>query len=268
MLSLGFSPCPNDTFIFHALTHRIVDLRGHDFSVVIDDVESLNRRAAEHSLNITKVSCAAYVRFREYYRFLLSGGAFGRGCGPLVIAREPADAGFLAARTVAIPGELTTAFLLVRLLCDAAGLKPAQFVPMVFHEIMPAVAAGRVDAGVIIHEGRFTYRDHGLHALIDLGMWWEETTGLPIPLGGIIAEKRLGYTVIDDVEQIIRASVQYAFAHSEEAMPYIRRHAQELAEDTIRRHIALYVNDFTIDIGQEGRAALDELVRRAASAGF
>ncbi|HSW38439.1 MAG: hypothetical protein FD164_1523 [Nitrospirae bacterium] len=268
MLSLGFSPCPNDTFIFHALTHRAVDLRGYDFSVVIDDVEGLNRRASARALNIAKVSCAAYVRFSDQYRFLQSGGAFGRGCGPLVIAREHAGADFLNNRTVAIPGELTTAFLLIRLFCSAAGVEAAGFVPMVFHEIMPAVAAGRVDAGVIIHEGRFTYQNHGLRCLIDLGLWWEEATGLPVPLGGIIAEKNLGEHVISDAEQIIRESVRYAFAHPEAAMPYIRDHAQELAEDVIRRHIALYVNDFTISIGPEGRAALDELVQRAAAARF
>ncbi len=268
MLSLGFSPCPNDTFIFHALTHRAVNLHKYYFSVVIDDVEELNRRAAERMLNITKVSCAAFVGLRDHYRFLRSGGAFGRGCGPLVIAREPADAGFLNARTVAIPGELTTAFLLVRLLCEAAGLKPSRFVPMAFHEVMLAVAARRADAGVIIHEGRFTYRDLGLHALLDLGSWWEETTGLPIPLGGIIAEKKLGDIVISDIEQIILASVRHALAHPEAAMPYIKQHAREMADDVIRRHIQLYVNEFTLDIGQEGQAALDELVQRAAAARF
>jgi len=267
-MKLGFSPCPNDTYIFYALANHLIDSRGYDIEFVIDEVESLNRRAMVGELPVSKVSCAAFIRLRDRYRFLKSGGAFGRGCGPLVVGRKKVDASFLQGRTIAIPGEATTAHLLIRLYCDAAGVAPKAFVPMVFHEVMPAVAAGRVDAGVIIHEGRFTFGSWHLHAWIDLGGWWEKTTGLPLPLGGIVAEKALGEKTLQDLEGLIRASVGYASAHPGEAMPFIRRHAQEMADDVIRQHIALYVNEFSMDIGDEGTAALDELLRRASAAGF
>lgn len=267
-LTIGYSPCPNDTFIFHALANRVIDLRGYDLEPYIADVETLNRLAVSDALPVSKVSCAAYARLRTTHRFLTSGGAFGRGCGPLVVARTNTSPRLLDGATIAIPGELTTAHLLLRLFADASGIRPARYVPMVFHEIMPAVAAGQVDAGVIIHEGRFTYRQAGLHALIDLGAWWEETTGLPIPLGGIIAQQSLGDRVIRDLESLIAASLRHAQAHPDEAMPYIRQHAQELSDEVIRQHIGLYVNDFSIDSGPEGQAALDELISRAERAGF
>lgn len=267
-LALGFSPCPNDTFIFHALANRVIGMHGYEFELCIDDVEALNRRAVSGELAVTKVSCAAYLRLRKTHRFLRSGGAFGRGCGPLVVARTQGSPGLLADATVAIPGELTTAHLLLRLFAQDSGIRPAQYVPMVFHEIMPAVAAGQVDAGVIIHEGRFTYGKAGLHSLIDLGAWWETTTGLPIPLGGIIAQQSLGDRVINDIEELIRASIRHARTHTAEAMPYIRHHAQELSDEVIRQHIELYVNDFSLDSGSEGQTALDELADRADSAGF
>lgn len=267
-LCLGFSPCPNDTFIFYALANRVIGMRGHAFDLCIDDVEALNRKAVHGELPVTKVSCAAYVRLRQTHRFLKSGGAFGKGCGPLVVARTAGTPDMLDNATVAIPGELTTAHLLLRLHADAAGIRPARYVPMVFHEIMPAVAAGRVDAGVIIHEGRFTYHQAGLQALVDLGVWWETTTGLPIPLGGIIAHRSLDGQAIDDIEAMIRESIAYARSHEVEAMPFIRQHAQELSDDVIRQHIRLYVNDFSIDHGPEGQAALDELISRAERAGF
>lgn len=267
-LALGFSPCPNDTFIFYALAHRKIGLRGYAFDLCIDDVEALNRRAMQGSLPVTKVSCAAYVHLQKTHRFLRSGGAFGRGCGPLVVARENRQSALLDGASIAIPGELTTAHLLLRLFADASGIRPARVVPMVFHEIMPAVASGAVDAGVIIHEGRFTYAAAGLHALVDLGAWWEQTTGLPIPLGGIIAQSALGDQVIGDIESIIRESLTYARMNPDEAMPYIRQHAQELSDEVIRQHIGLYVNELSADFGPEGLAALDELAARAAAAGF
>jgi len=267
-LALGFSPCPNDTFIFYAIANRKIGLHSYSFDLCIDDVEALNRRAIYGSLPVTKVSCAAYIRLQKTHRFLRSGAAFGRGCGPLVIARKNAQSGSLDGASIAIPGELTTAHLLLRLFANASGFRPARFVPMVFHEIMPAVASGAVDAGVIIHEGRFTYASAGLHALVDLGAWWEQTTRLPIPLGGIIAQSSLGDQVIRDIEDIIRESLAYARMHTEEAMPYIRQHAQELSDDVIGQHISLYVNDFSTDYGPEGLAALDELAARAAAAGF
>lgn len=267
-LALGFSPCPNDTFIFYALANRKIGLHGYAFDLCIDDVEALNRHAIQGSLPVTKVSCAAYIRLRQTHRFLRSGAAFGRGCGPLIVVRETPKTGMLDGASIAIPGELTTAHLLLRLFADASGFRPARFVPMVFHEIMPAVASGAVDAGVIIHEGRFTYAAAGLHSLMDLGVWWEQTTGLPIPLGGIIAQSSLGDQVIGDIEDIIRESLAYARRNPDEAMPYIRQHAQELSDDVIGQHISLYVNDFSADYGPEGLAALDELATRAAAAGF
>jgi 1,4-dihydroxy-6-naphthoate synthase len=209
------------------------------------------------------------LRLQDSHRFLRSGGAFGRGCGPLVIVRDAqAEPQNLNGATVAIPGELTTAYLLLRLFTDAMGCRPAQYIPMVFHEIMPAVAEGRADAGVIIHESRFTYQTLGLHRLVDLGAWWEETTGLPIPLGGIIAQKSLGVRVIEDMQELIRTSLAYTRTHPDEAMPFIRQHAQELADTVIQQHIELYVNDFSVDAGAEGAAALAELAARAKAAGL
>ena len=263
-LSLGFSPCPNDTFIFHALVKGIVEAPGFAFRERLEDVETLNRLAGEAALDVTKVSYGAIPHLVRDYVLLRSGGALGRGCGPLVVAREPFTAEELATKRIAIPGRNTTANLLLRLYAPGA----APGIERVYSEIMPAVERGEVDAGLIIHESRFTYPRHGLVKVVDLGEWWEATTGLPIPLGGILARRALGEDVIRAIDDAIRRSVEHAFAHPESWRDYVRAHAQEMDEAVQRKHIDLYVNRFTADLGDEGMRAIHELFTRARAAGI
>lgn len=258
-LSLGFSPCPNDTFIFHALVHGVVEVPGLSFTPRLEDVESLNHLAVAGELDVTKVSYGALPRLMGEYVLLRSGGALGRGCGPLVVARDRVDAADLRDLRIAIPGRMTTANLLLRLFDP--DLPPG--IEMVYSEIMPAVAAGRVDAGLIIHESRFTYPDHGLTMVVDLGEWWERTTGAPIPLGAIVARRGLGAEVIRSVEDGIRRSVRHAFHHPGQSAAYIAAHAQEMEPEVVRRHIELYVNEMSIDLGEEGEEAVRQLLSRA-----
>ncbi|MFL5540500.1 MAG: 1,4-dihydroxy-6-naphthoate synthase [Longimicrobiaceae bacterium] len=263
-LTLGYSPCPNDTFIFHALVSGLVTADGLAFAERLEDVETLNRLAEDAALDVTKVSYGAIPHLVRDYVLLRSGGALGRGCGPLVVAREGFDADRLGESRIAIPGRHTTANLLLRLF--APGAPPG--VEMVYSEIMPAVARGEVDAGLIIHESRFTYPQHGLVKVVDLGEWWEGATGLPIPLGGILARRDLGEETIRAVDGAIRRSVEHAFAHPADWRDYVRIHAQEMDEEVQRQHIDLYVNRFTADIGDEGERAIHELFERARAAGI
>ena len=255
MMEIAFSPCPNDTFIFNDLAHQ------SDIAAHLYDVEQLNRLAFEGRYDVTKLSFHAWLLLRETYQLLEVGAALGRGCGPLVIARgaEP-----LPERPrVALPGELTTAHLLYRL-CYGDG---AERVFMPFHEIMDALAAGEVDAGVIIHEGRFVFKERGFHCAQDLGGWWETETGLPIPLGCIAVRRNLGKEVISDIEQRLKNSIELAFAYPEKTQDYVRAHAQELDDGVMEEHIKTYVNTFTRGLGEEGRAAVTELEKRAFAAG-
>jgi 1,4-dihydroxy-6-naphthoate synthase len=262
-LTLGFSPCPNDTFIFHALVHGLLG-SGEVFRERLEDVETLNGLVLDGSLDVSKISFHLYGLVRDRYALLRSGGALGYGCGPLVVTRDAAAMEDLRGKRIAVPGRHTTATLLLRLFDPAL----ADLVHLPFHEIMPAVARGEVAGGVIIHESRFTYRDHGLRSLVDLGRWWEEETGSPIPLGCIVAKRSLGAEVIAEVERLIRESVLQAQGHPEEALPYIRAHSQEMSDEVCAAHIGLYVNDFSIDLGDEGIRAVDELLSRAESAGI
>lgn len=263
-LALGYSPCPNDTFIFHALAHGRVDVPGVRFRVRLEDVETLNRLAREGALDVAKVSYGAMPYLLDHYVLLRSGGALGRGCGPLLVAREPLDAAALRAGRIAIPGRLTTANLLLRLYDPRlpAGIET------VYSEILPAVARGEFDAGLIIHESRFTYPAHGLVALVDLGEWWEGATGAPIPLGAIVARRELGEERVRAIGSAIRRSLEHAFRHPEDSRDYVRAHARELDPDVIQRHIALYVNELSLDLGPEGERAVRELLARAAAAGL
>lgn len=263
-LTLGYSPCPNDTFIFYALVHGRVALPDCLIRERLEDVETLNQLARRGALDLTKVSYHALGHLLEDYTLLRSGGALGRGCGPLVVAAGETTMDRLRGRRLAIPGRLTTANLLLQLYGE--GFEDLLVLP--FDQIMPAVQAGQADAGVIIHESRFTYRQHGLFQVTDLGAWWETETGLPIPLGGILARRDLGPRLIEALDRSLAASVAYAFAHPGEARDYIRRHSQELADQVIESHIDLYVNDFSLDLGPEGIHAVTTLLDRARAAGL
>lgn len=263
--SIGYSPCPNDTFIFYALSHGLIKPAGwRPAQEVLADVETLNAWALEHRLDITKVSCHALGHVLDRYVLIRSGGALGRGCGPLIVSPRILDPAELAGLTVAIPGEYTTAAMLLRLFAPEC----RQTVTMRFDAIMPALAAGKVDAGVIIHESRFTYKEQGLQLVRDLGEWWEEVSGCPIPLGGIAVRRSLGPVMIGRVEAAIRESLQWAWANQPKCMGYIRQHAQEMEEGIIREHIGLYVNEFSEDLGPEGCAAVEIFLEKGREAGL
>jgi 1,4-dihydroxy-6-naphthoate synthase len=263
VLRLGFSPCPNDTFMFHALVEGLVTVPGVAFEPFLADIEELNRRAlGEDPLEVQKLSLGALSRAAERFSVLPAGAALGRGVGPLVVVPEdsPLEPGLrsLAGRRVAIPGLRTTANLLLRLF-GPPGIEPVE---MRFDRILAAVGSGAVDAGLIIHESRFTYGGHRLRALADLGEVWEAETGLPLPLGVIAARRGLPGRLVDAVGSAVRASVQCAFADPAASRSYVRAHSQEISDAVCDRHIALYVNEFSVDLGVEGRAAIDELLAR------
>ncbi|HEX9022132.1 MAG TPA: 1,4-dihydroxy-6-naphthoate synthase [Nitrospirota bacterium] len=259
ILSIGYSPCPNDTFIFYALIHGKVRVPGVEFKERLEDVETLNRMALDGRLDITKISYHAFGHLRGQYALLRSGSALGRGCGPLIVAKPGISLADLNEGTVAVPGKLTTAYLLLRLFDPA--LENVSIMP--FDRIMDAVSRGEAKAGLIIHESRFTYPLYKLEKLLDLGEWWEGHSGLPIPLGGILCKRSLGREVLLKVEEGIRDSLLYARTHSGEVMDYCRRHSQEMDETVMKRHIDLYVNDFTLDLGKEGLAAVQRLFDEA-----
>lgn len=265
LLTLGYSPCPNDTFIFHALVHGLIDTEGLAFRERLEDVETLNRMALGRELDVTKASFGAFGNWRNDYCLLRSGAALGRGCGPLVVSGPGMNLSDLKKARIAIPGELTTAFLLLRLFDPELG---ANAVSMPFNAIVRAVSEGRCDAGLIIHESRFTYHEAGLKKLVDLGEWWEKDTGLPIPLGGIFALRKLGADLTAIVERLIKKSLQYAWAHPSISSAYIKEHSQEIEEEVVRKHIDLYVNDFSEELGAVGAQAVEELLLRAETAGI
>ncbi len=256
-ISLGFSPCPNDTFIFYALAHKKIEM-DVEFFEILRDVETLNKMAFNKELDVTKASFHAFGFFREDYCLLHSGSALGRGCGPLIVAKKKIQYAELSRKSIAIPGKMTTAYLLLRLFNPEI----KNIVEMPFDRIMNAVSLGTVDAGLIIHESRFTYPSYNLVKLVDLGEWWEEETGLPIPLGGIFAKRKLGAAAIRKIDSLIKKSIEYAYRNPEEAREYIKSNAQELEDDVINQHIRLYVNDYTLEIG-DGVAAVEKLLKTA-----
>jgi 1,4-dihydroxy-6-naphthoate synthase len=264
-LSLGYSPCPNDTFIFSPLVSGKIHTNGLTFREVLEDVETLNQMALGSRLDITKASFHAFGHLRDDYCLLRSGGALGKGCGPLVVARESIEMPDLRGKTIAIPGELTTAFLLLQIF-DPELKRRVKIMP--FSSIIESVKGGEADAGLIIHESRFTFQRAGLKKVIDLGDWWEKETGHPVPLGGILGRRGLGADLLRQVEILLRKSVEYAFAHRGESVSYIKRHAQELEDEVINRHINLYVNDYSLDIGDSGERAVKELFRMAEGRGI
>lgn len=256
-LTIGFSPCPNDTFIFDALVNKKIDTGEFEFDVVLEDVQTLNRWAMQRRLDISKISYGVLPLLLDNYIVLNSGSALGKGVGPLLIVLpENKEEGLTNEKTVAIPGENTTAHMLFSLAYPQEVRK--QF--MMFNAVESAVINKEVDAGVIIHENRFTYQDKGLTKLADLGEYWEETTGNPIPLGGIVGKRALGVETLRKVDQLIKESVSYGFENYPDLSDYVCLHAQEMNEDVMRQHINLYVNDFSLDLGRQGKDAIVQLL--------
>ena len=256
-LTLGFSPCPNDTFIFYGLVHDKVDTEGLKFEIVMEDVEALNQRAFNNSLDVTKLSYHAFLHCVQHYSLLKSGSALGRNCGPLLI-QQKGNVPLTADSKIAIPGKNTTANLLLSIAFPHLQNK----LEMLFSDIEQAVIDGEVDAGLIIHENRFTFHEKGLEKIQDLGAFWEIETGLPIPLGGIVVKRELPLEVQQKVQRVLKRSVQHAFDHPKSAREYIRCYAQEMDEQVMYKHIKLYVNDFSLDLGEEGKQAVEEVFKR------
>ncbi len=257
--TLAFSPCPNDTFIFDALVNRKIDTEGIEFEVALEDVQTLNEWALQGRMDFSKISYGVLHLVQNEYTLLNSGGALGMGVGPLLISNAALDTNnyellqeWVNNHSIAIPGANTTAHLLFSLAFPNANNK----IFKVFHEIEEAILSGEVEAGVIIHENRFTFTAKGLTQLIDLGKYWEDTQQVPIPLGGIIGKKNIDLNIVKKVDLLIQKSVQYAFEHYPAIAPYVSEHAQEMSEEVMRKHINLYVNDFSIDLGENGRKAV------------
>jgi 1,4-dihydroxy-6-naphthoate synthase len=256
-LTFGYSPCPNDTFAFHAIAHGLVEAPFRIQPVLLD-IEELNRRAHLGEFDLTKLSVGAFASVGERYRMLRSGAALGHGVGPLVVARSPMALADVSGVRLAIPGRETTAYRLLRLAVPAI----TDPIELRYDRILGAVARGDVDAGLIIHESRFTYADHGLVQVADLGAWWERDTGLPVPLAGICARSNLDADTVAAAERAVRASVQYAFDHPEASRTYVRAHSQEMSDEVCDAHITLYVNAYSLDIGDDGLRAVARLVAR------
>jgi 1,4-dihydroxy-6-naphthoate synthase len=254
-LTFGFSPCPNDTFAFYALAHGLVEAPFRVRPVLLD-IEELNRRAHDAVFDLTKLSVGAFAGVGTRYRLLRSGAALGHGVGPLLVARTPVPLSDAAAGRIAIPGKETTAFRLLQLAAPRLG----EVVELRYDRILPAVARGEVDAGLIIHESRFTFADHGLSQVADLGDWWEEETGLPVPLAGICARADLDSDLVAAAERAIRASVARAFGNPSESRAWVRSHAQEMSDEVCDAHIRLYVNEHSLDLGDDGMRAVERLV--------
>ena len=262
-LSLGFSPCPNDTFIFDGMIHGKVDTEGLEFEVVLGDVEELNQRAFKGELDITKLSYHAYAFAMEDYILLNSGSALGNNCGPLLIAKRLLSPDEINPAKIAIPGKYTTANFLLSLAFPLATNKSA----FLFSEIENAVLNGTVDAGLIIHENRFTYQDKGLVKIMDLGEYWESTFNLPIPLGGIVIKRSLPLDIQQKVDRVLKRSVAFARQNPDQTLSYVSQHAQEMDSEIMLSHIGLYVNDYTEDLGIKGKAAVYQLFDTAVSRG-
>ena len=260
-ISLGFSPCPNDTFIFDALVHHKIDTKGFEFEVFMEDVSTLNDWALEGKLDITKLSFNTFLQCATSYALMHAGSALGKGVGPLLITHKKGmeqwleDPSFIEQATIAIPGLNTTANLLLQLAYPNATKKEV----MLFSEIEQALIDHKVDAGLIIHENRFTYQDKGLHKIKDLGDWWESTTSSAIPLGGIVAKRSLPKELCFQIDQLIKESIAYAWNNYPSLASFVKENAQEMSEEVMRKHIQLYVNDFSTDLGEEGTLAIQTL---------
>jgi len=258
-LTIGFSPCPNDTFIFDALVHHKIDTEGLDFDVYLGDVEDLNNKAFNQELDITKISYHAYGYLTDDYVLLNAGSALGKGCGPLLISKPTTQNTNLEKLKIAIPGKYTTANFLLSIAHPEATNK----IEMLFSDIENAVINEEVDAGLIIHENRFTYQDKGLEKIIDLGEYWENTTGHLIPLGGIIIKRDLPKETIQKVNRVLRNSIEYAFENPTEPIDYMQCNAQEMSKEVMMQHVELYVNKYSIDLGDQGKDAITQMFNLA-----
>ena len=259
-LSIAYSPCPNDTFIFDALAHQKIDTEGLTFDIIHGDVETLNREAMDGKYDITKLSYHAFAYMSNQYQLLTAGSALGRGCGPLMISKDEIPRSKIEFCLIGIPGRLTTANFLMTLAFPEAATKKE----MVFNELENALLNDAIDIGLIIHENRFTYIHKGLKKIIDLGEWWEKKYQLPIPLGGIVTRRDFEPELQLKINRVVKRSVEFALANPAQTMQYVRDHAQEMDEQVMQQHIALYVNDFSVDLGEEGKAAISALYEVAA----
>lgn len=258
-LSLAYSTCPNDTFIFEALVHGRVDTEGMSFDVQLADIKELNGLARMGAVQVCKVSYFAYALLQQQYALLDAGSALGRGCGPLLISKRRITPDELPQLRIGIPGADTTAHLLLHYYAPQATNRMV----LRFDEIMPAILRGELDAGVIIHESRFVYPQLGLQLVADLGAHWEQQTGAPIPLGGIVAQHCLGAEVVGKLNRSLRRSIEYAIANPQVVMPYVRQHAQEMNDMVMGAHIELYVNDYSVQLGTDGQQAVNKLLHVA-----
>lgn len=256
---VGHSPDPDDAFMFYALTHHKLDTGELEFHHELQDIETLNRRALRGELEVSAVSLHAFAFMQDRYALLPSGCSMGDRYGPMVVARQPMSASDLAGVTIAVPGTLTTAFLALHLLLPQGFAY--EVIP--FDEIIPAVAAGRFPAGLIIHEGQLTFQQQGLHLVVDLGVWWHEQTGLPLPLGGNVVRRDLGTETMRQISRLLKESIRYGLEHRPEALAYALRYARDMERDLADRFVGMYVNDWTLDYGPRGR----EAVRRLLEAG-
>ena len=268
LIRVGHSPDPDDAFMFHALAHDKIPTGDLRFVHELQDIETLNRRAVRGELEVSAVSIHAYSFLLDKYALLPSGCSMGDRYGPMVVARRPLTVGDLSGVKVAVPGTLTTAFLTLKLLFDSVGAKDRlTFDVIPFDQIIPAVAAGKYDAGLIIHEGQLTFGNQGLHLVTDLGVWWQDRTGLPLPLGGNVVRNDLGTDTTREISRLIKESIRYALAHREEALQHALRYARDMDVSLADKFVGMYVNDWTLDYGERGRAAVRKLLAEGHRAG-
>jgi len=268
-IRVGHSPDPDDAFMFHALANGKIDTEEFEFVHELQDIETLNRRAMRAELEVSAVSIHAYSFLLENYALLPTGCSMGDKYGPMVVARRAMKVEELPSLKIAVPGTLTTAFLTLKLLFESIGKKDAlQFDVIPFDEIIPAVASGKFDAGLIIHEGQLTFQNQGLHLVTDLGVWWQDRTGLPLPLGGNVVRKDLGTTTMKRVSELIRQSIQYSLDHRAEALQYALTYARDMDVELADKFVGMYVNDWTLDYGDRGRAAIRKLLAEGHRAGI
>ena len=264
-LLLGHSPDPDDAFMFYGLAANKVETHGWSFEHVLQDIQTLNERALRGELHITAISIHAFPYVAERYALTACGSSMGDGYGPMVVAREPMSVDDLRGRRIAIPGEMTTAFLGLQLIL---GRDRFEHEVIMFDQILPYVESGKADAGLIIHEGQLTYQNHRLHKVVDLGEWWHDQTQLPLPLGGNCIRRDLGPAAMREVTAVLKSSIEYSLAHRTEAVDHALGYARDMGRDLADRFVGMYVNDWTLDYGETGRRAIDELLRRGHQAGL